>query len=35
MPVWDKWAADLEAKKLPGKAIIADTKTLVTQYSPK
>jgi TRAP-type C4-dicarboxylate transport system substrate-binding protein len=35
LPVWDKWAADLEAKKLPGKAIIADTKTLVTQYSPK
>jgi len=34
-PVWDKWAADLETKKLPGKAIIADIKTLNQQYSAK
>ena len=35
MPVWDKWAADLEAKKLPGKAIIEDIKALVQKYSAK
>jgi TRAP-type C4-dicarboxylate transport system substrate-binding protein len=36
LPVWDKWANDLETtKKLPGKAIIADVKALVTKYSAK
>jgi len=35
MPVWDKWASEMETNKLPGKTIIADIKTLVTQYSPK
>jgi len=35
MPVWDKWANDLEANKLPGKAIIADAKSLVQKYSAK
>ncbi len=28
LPVWDKWAADLESKNLPGKAIIDDIKAL-------
>lgn len=35
MPVWDKWVADLEAKKLPGEAIISDIKIFVQQYSAK
>jgi TRAP-type C4-dicarboxylate transport system substrate-binding protein len=33
MPVWDKWSADLEAKKLPGKAIITDIKSLTQKYT--
>jgi TRAP-type C4-dicarboxylate transport system substrate-binding protein len=35
LPVWDKWAAETEAKKLPGKAIISDIKTLSQKYSGK
>jgi TRAP-type C4-dicarboxylate transport system substrate-binding protein len=35
LPVWDRWAAETEAKKLPGKAIIADIKTLSQKYSGK
>ena len=35
LPVWDKWAAEMEAKKLPGKAIISDIKSLVEKYSTK
>ena len=32
VPVWDRWAAEMEAKKLPGKAIISDIKSSVQQY---
>jgi TRAP-type transport system periplasmic protein len=35
MPVWDRWSADLESKKLPGKAIIDDIKALTLKYSAK
>jgi TRAP-type transport system periplasmic protein len=35
MPVWDKWSADMEGKKLPGKAIIADINAFTQKYSPK
>ncbi len=35
MPVWDKWAADLETNKLPGNTIIADVKSGVQKYSAK
>jgi TRAP-type transport system periplasmic protein len=35
MPVWDKWASDVEAKGLPGKAIIEDVKSAVQKYSAK
>jgi hypothetical protein len=35
LPVWDKWANDLESKKLPGKKIIADIKTFNQKYSTK
>jgi TRAP-type C4-dicarboxylate transport system substrate-binding protein len=35
MPVWDKWSADLEGKKQPGKAIIEDVKTLTQKYTAK
>ena len=36
LPVWDRWANDLEtSRKLPGKAIIEDVKALVTKYSVK
>ena len=31
-PVWDKWANELEAKKRPGKAIIADIEDLTAKY---
>ena len=33
MPVWDRWANELEARKLPGNAIIADVKALTSKYS--
>lgn len=33
MPVWDKWVAEMEAKNLPGKAIIEDVKALKIKYS--
>ena len=32
LPVWDKWANELEAKKKPGKAIIADIQILSEKY---
>jgi TRAP-type C4-dicarboxylate transport system substrate-binding protein len=32
-PVWDKWVAEMEGKKLPGKAIVADLKALIQKYS--
>jgi TRAP-type transport system periplasmic protein len=35
LPVWDRWANDLESKKLPGKAMINDIKTLTQTYSTK
>jgi len=35
MPVWDKWVAEMEAKKLPGKAIIEDLKAALQKYSAK
>jgi TRAP-type C4-dicarboxylate transport system substrate-binding protein len=35
LPVWDKWAAETEAKKLPGKAIISDIKSLSQKYAAK
>ena len=35
LPVWDKWSADLEAKKLPGKAIIQDINSFVQKYPVK
>ena len=36
LPVWDKWANDLETtKKLPGKAILADIKAAIAKYSAK
>lgn len=35
VPVWDRWAGEMEAKKLPGKAIIADIKSSVQKYSGK
>lgn len=31
-PIWDKWASDLEAKGLPGKAVLADTLSLIEKY---
>ena len=34
-PIIDKWIADMEAKKLPGKAIWADAQDLVKKYSAK
>lgn len=30
--VWDKWAADMEAKGLPGKAVLQETLKLVEKY---
>lgn len=33
--VWNRWASDLQAKGLPGLAILADLRTLVAQYSAK
>ena len=35
LPVWDKWAADLNGKGLPGKAIIDDIKTFNQKYTAK
>ena len=35
LPVWDRWSAEMEAKKLPGKAIISDIKSLVQKYPVK
>ena len=35
MPVWDKWAAEAEAKKVPGKAIVNDIKSFVQKYPVK
>ena len=35
LPVWDKWSADLESKKLPGKAIIDDIKAATQKYAAK
>ena len=35
LPVWDRWAAEMEAKKLPGKAIITDIKSFVQKYPVK
>ena len=32
MPVWEKWAEEMEAKKKPGKAIIADIQVFVNKY---
>lgn len=32
-PIWDKWAADMEAKGLPGKAILEDAIQLVDAYN--
>ena len=32
MPVWDKWSDEMEAKKKPGKAIIADIVQLAEKY---
>lgn len=32
-PVADKWVADMEAKGLPGKKILEETRQLVTKYS--
>ncbi len=35
LPVWDKWAAEMEGKKLPGKVIVTDIKSLVQKYPVK
>jgi TRAP-type C4-dicarboxylate transport system substrate-binding protein len=35
LPVWDKWATEMEAKKYPGKAIISDIKAFTQKYSGK
>jgi TRAP-type transport system periplasmic protein len=35
IPVWDKWSADMEGKKLPGKAIIDDIKAFTQKYAVK
>ena len=35
LPVWDKWAAEMEAKKLPGKAILSDINSFVQKYPVK
>jgi len=35
MPVWDKWAAEAEGKKVPGKAIVNDIKSFVQKYPVK
>jgi hypothetical protein len=35
LPAWDRWAAEMEAKKLPGKAIITDIKSFVQKYPVK
>ncbi len=32
-PIWDKWAADMEAKGLPGKAVLDDAIMLIDAYS--
>ena len=32
IPVWDKWVAEMEAKKVPAKAIIADIAALYDKY---
>jgi hypothetical protein len=34
-PVYDKWTAKMEAKGLPGKAILEDARRLVKKYSRK
>jgi len=33
--VWNRWASDLDARGLPGIAILTDLKALVTKYSAK
>ena len=33
MPVWDKWTIEMESKKLPGKAILADIQTFAQKYA--
>jgi len=32
-PIYDKWVADIEAKKLPGKSILDDVRRLAEKYS--
>ena len=32
-PIWDEWAADMEANGLPGKAILEDAIRLIDAYS--
>lgn len=34
-PLWDKWAADMEAKGLPGNAVLEEALRLVEQYRVK
>ena len=31
-PVWDKWAADMEAKGLPGRKILDEALRLLKKY---
>jgi TRAP-type C4-dicarboxylate transport system substrate-binding protein len=33
--IWEKWANDLEAKGLPGKAVLAETQQLIKKYIGK
>lgn len=35
LPIWEKWALDLEAKSLPAKAVLAETQKLVEKYRGK
>jgi TRAP-type transport system periplasmic protein len=35
MPVWDKWASELNSKNVPGKGIIEDVTAFTAKYSAK
>ncbi|NWF91616.1 MAG: TRAP transporter substrate-binding protein [Syntrophaceae bacterium] len=32
-PIWDKWVAEMEAKGLPGKAVLGEAQKLVAKYT--
>lgn len=32
-PLWDEWAADMEAKGLPGREVLNETLRLIEEYA--